>query len=213
LSISEEALERIVSLPISFFNIQNNRDKNQENEKDKSKVARKKGMKNLTTRDDDDGDDAFDLGFDLSDDDDLFGEEEDGVEVEAEKKTAKAPQHHALDATAKLVYNFIGRNSLIVLASYLTVLEKVVSRYRQNDKFCLIVYEMCFSVLRLDGPSNPMTEIIDPTGSAGHLLVPVQKEAVNVLRAIFRLYPLHRASLLQELYPIFAQVYSVKSGD
>jgi hypothetical protein len=157
----------------------------------------------------DDDDEAFDMGFD-------FNEEEDNIfdETAVEEKSAKPryskSEQYAPDANAKAIYNCIGRSSLMNLTSLFAALERVVSKYKQHDKICILAYELCYFALKLDANSNPMTEILDGTG--GHLLVPLQKEAINVLRAIFRMYPQHRAPIVQELFPLIAQVYSVKSG-
>ena len=54
-----------------------------------------------------------------------------------------------------------------------------------------------------------MAELLDTTG--GHLLAPLHKEAISLLRALFRASPSHRPSVVQELLPLLAQTYAAKS--
>lgn len=212
IAASEEVLERIVAVPAAFLSVNTKADtapsSSSTGTTSKSGTKKQRGSDEaFFTGQDENGDDAFDMGFDFSEDDDALIDCE--VTQKPKNKTTKTEQF-AIDATAKSIYNFIGKSTLLNLTSLLAALERVLTKYKQHDKICILAYELCFLALKLDASSNAVTEVLDCTG--GHLLIPLQKEAINVLRAIFRLYPLHRGPIVQELFPVISQVYTVKSG-
>ena len=91
--------------------------------------------------------------------------------------------------------------------SVLTALEILFSVRRQNDRLCILAYELALVVLRLDSFTSPKSAYLDTLPSSLHTL---QILSLSLLRSIFKKYAGHRSSILQEMLPLFKQVFSAK---
>ena len=83
---------------------------------------------------------------------------------------------------------------------------------RQSDRLCICGYELAIIILRTDANSNTKACYIDPgyKSPTDSSLTTLQSAAVMLLRCIFHKYPSHRSPILQELLPLFSQIYSPK---
>ena len=178
--------------------------------------TRKKGHKNLSNSSSEDEDVHIDEAlYEMEEEKEHFSGE-DEIEHAGDPLNTKDAS-----ITVKALYGKFGETFLPILTFYFTAMQKVVTKFKINDKMCILIYEMCLSSLRLDSTSNPtgmlssyflpligppnfsvlhmdislQADILDQSG--GHLLVPLHAETIDLLRAVFRTYPSHRAPILQ----------------
>jgi hypothetical protein len=106
----------------------------------------------------------------------------------------------------------IGKNFIPLLRSYIWSLELFMNHRRQSDRLCICGYELAIIILRTDANSNTKACYIDPgyKSPTDSSLTTLQSAAVMLLRCIFHKYPSHRSPILQELLPLFSQIYSPK---
>ena len=182
LMISEDILERLICAPIVSLPLGSRT--NSEKNKIKVSTSQKstKKSKKVNPPEDDNDEDDDNVGHDH--------EDYDGID--------EGQLSHTNDKTSKAILGTVNRVVLPILTNHLSLLENVIVKFKQSDKICIILYELCTRLLKLDASINSqLAEQFDPTGGA--LLVPLQKEAISLLRALFRNYSLHRAPIIQEL--------------
>ena len=107
----------------------------------------------------------------------------------------------------------IGKIFIPLLRSYIWSLELFMNNRRQSDRLCICGYELAIMILKTDANSNTKASYIDPgyKSPTDSSLSSLQSAAIMLLRCIFHKYTSHRAPILQELLPLFSQIYSPKT--
>ena len=205
--IAEEVLDRLAVVPAMFLSIPSysgSQRKRQMQKKEDNGMDEDRDKEHQQEENEEDFDEKEDEKRDL---------EEDMLAVpkQVTAKGASTTPHltqKQYDQAVKTLYNAMGKMAIPIITLYLRLLEQVAQKFKINDKICILTYEMCISALKLDANTNPIADILDNTG--GKLILNLQKDAIDLLRAVFRSYPAHRAPIFQELFPVLSQVYSVK---
>ena len=188
-SLSDEVVERVLQLSNSFlqYNISVPGTGNSRNTSLNSSKKRKPNGDG-----DSDGDESGDERDAIN-----FNDDENNI-VSKSKATKKQGKKGSKikDSSQKTLLSFTLPVFIPLVRTLLYSLESFLSLRRQNERLCILAYELAVNVLRTDRSSNFKAGQVDPPGAA--LLVSLHYAAVVLMRCIFRKYPSCRQSMVSK---------------